>query len=550
MPTKQLEMSLFGACVVRGVGPSGFEITGSKHKALFALLATAPMGRCTRTFLQEILWGQASFDGGRQSLRRALSDIKKLMGPAFDQVISATNTEVKLNIETVSFLGNPRQGQFLAGIQIHEAGFNAWVADIRQDPSKVHSLYGLSGSENGQSLLPMVSVLPFKLVLGDESQRMLGDWLAEQICRSLSRSNLVGVISHLSARSVSQANSDLRDMQLALNIDYCLTGSLRVLGSQAVLDADFLDARKGRILWTRRFEADVRSFLSGDSTAEHDLVAAVGRTIANQALKHASNRALTDIADHHLLVAGVGLMHQLRLKSFAHAREMLQEAIRRAPQSAEAYAWLGDWYVKSVFNGWSTDLTADTQRALDATARALDLDPENAMSLMMDGVVHTTLTKRMDIAEDRFDAALTYNPNEAMSHLQKGILHTFRDQSELALSLVARARVLSPADPYHYFYDSLSASAHLAAGNFQQAVDLCEASMKANPRHHSTLRAYVAALHNLGRAEDARAAAKSLQQSQPQLTIKSYLADHPASNRGLGTMVAEALRATGIPEGV
>lgn len=168
----------------------------------------------------------------------------------------------------------------------------------------------------------------------------------------------------------------------------------------------------------------------------------------------------------------------------------------------------------------------------------------------MDGVVHTTLTKQMDIAEGRFDAALKLNPNEAMSHLQKGILHTFRDENELSLHLVSRARSLSPADPYHYFYDSLSASAHLAAGNFQRAADLCEASLQANPRHHSTLRAYVAALYNLGRQDDALAAAKSLQERQPQITVRSYLADHPASNRGLGTMVAEALRATGIPEGV
>ncbi|WP_222611808.1 hypothetical protein [Shimia ponticola] len=543
-------MSLFGACVVRGVGPSGFEITGAKHKALFALLATAPLGRCTRAFLQEMLWGQASFDGGRQSLRRALSDIKKVMGPVFDSVISANNTEIRLNLAAISFLGSPAQGEFLAGIQIHEAGFKAWIAEIRRDPSRVLPLLGVSQSAHGLSLLPMVSVLPFRLVLGDAQHAMLGDWLAEQICRSLSRSNLVGVISHLSARAVTQDNADLGVMQARLDIDYCLSGSIRVLGTRLYLDADLIDARQGRILWTRNFEGDMRDFLTGDSAAEHELVAAVGRSVANEALQHASNRALSDIEDHHLIVAGVGLMHQLRLKSFAHAREMLLEAIRRSPRSAEAHAWLGDWYVKSVFNGWSTDIAADTQRALDATAKALDIDPENALSLMMDGVVHTTLTKHMDTAEDRFDTALKYNPNEAMSHLQKGILHTFRDETDLALQLVGRARALSPADPYHYFYDSLSASAHLAAGNFQTAVDLCEASMRANPRHHSTLRAYVAALHNLGRSEDAQAAAQSLQRDQPHLTIRSYQTDHPASDRRLGTMVAEALRATGIPEGV
>ena len=57
--TKRIEVSLFGACVVRSAEPGGFEITGAKHKALFALLATAPFGRRTGPFLQDTLWGTA-----------------------------------------------------------------------------------------------------------------------------------------------------------------------------------------------------------------------------------------------------------------------------------------------------------------------------------------------------------------------------------------------------------------------------------------------------------------------------------------------------------
>ncbi len=80
MTAKLLEINLFGACSVTSAEPGAFAITGAKHKALFALLATAPFGRRTRAFLQETLWGTACYDTGRQSLRRALSDIKHLMG--------------------------------------------------------------------------------------------------------------------------------------------------------------------------------------------------------------------------------------------------------------------------------------------------------------------------------------------------------------------------------------------------------------------------------------------------------------------------------------
>jgi len=38
----------------------------------------SPFGRRTRSFLQDTLWGTACYDTGRQSLRRALSDIKQI----------------------------------------------------------------------------------------------------------------------------------------------------------------------------------------------------------------------------------------------------------------------------------------------------------------------------------------------------------------------------------------------------------------------------------------------------------------------------------------
>lgn len=68
---KLLEINLFGNCSVQSAEPGKFAITGAKHKALFALLATAPFGRRTRSFLQETLWARlATTRGGRASAAR------------------------------------------------------------------------------------------------------------------------------------------------------------------------------------------------------------------------------------------------------------------------------------------------------------------------------------------------------------------------------------------------------------------------------------------------------------------------------------------------
>lgn len=547
MGQKCLEISLFGACAVRGLSPCEFEITGTKHKALFALLATAPFGRCTTSFLQETLWGTACYDSGRQSLRRALSDIKRSMGDAYGLLINATNSEITLNLEHISFIGQPGRGAFLEGIDLKEAGFNQWLERIRSNPAQIYSLYGASFQPVAKAVVPSISILPFKVIMGGPDHQVLGDWLAEETCRSLSRSNLIAVISHLSAREISKTSIALTDVRKALAVDYCISGSLRVFDNQVILDADFIDAGSGRILWTRKFEGTIRGYLHGDGEAVSEIVRTVGRTIASDTIAHTKGIAIHEIEDHRLLVAGIGLMHQLKLSSFVQSRGYIEEAIARAPQTAEAHAWLAEWYVMSVFNGWSADRDHDTAMARDSCSRALDIDPENAFCITIDGVVHNNLLQRLDIAEDRFDMALDRNPNEAMSWLLSGVLHAFRDDGETAVKAVDKAKHLSPLDPFDYFYDSLSASAYLAAEHYEKALDLADRSLISNSRHTSTLRAKICALHNLGRAQEAQVAAAELMHRNPEFSVDAYLRDHPASDHKLGRNVAKALSAAGVP---
>ncbi|MGL4438430.1 MAG: hypothetical protein ACRCUE_04100 [Bosea sp. (in: a-proteobacteria)] len=546
MDTKLIDINLFGACSVQSSAPQGFELTGAKHKALFALLATAPFGRRTRSFLQETLWGVACYDTGRQSLRRALADIKAIMGETYGEIISSNNSEVSLDLARVTFVGHPKQAPFLEGLDIRETGFLQWATAIRQNPAQLDALFSLS-LRGGFSILPLVAVLPFRAIGGNAIDVTIGDWLAEEMSRSLSRSRLLGVISHLSCREIAQQGAiDIRHVRERLQPDYCVVGSLRRSGSDLVLDADFLDVRTGRILWTRQFAASATTFLESAQDGISMLVGAVGAAIADEALQHVASRAVAEVEDHRLVVAGVKLMSRLTLRELARARELLEEAARRAPHAPEVHAWLGKWYFLMVSNGWSTDAAGDTQVGLDCTARALDCAPDNVLALTIDGLVNNNLLRRLDVAQIRYDAALTVNPNEALSLLLRGTLHAFRDEPEVAVRETEKARRLSPMDPFFYYYQSLSAVAYISAGRYHEALDLAERSLAVNDRHLSTLRSKIVALHNLDRGEELRAAGAELVRRAPDFTISKYLKSHPAAQYDIGRKAAAALQAAGI----
>ena len=544
--TKRLEVNLFGACIVRSAGQPAYEITGAKHRALFALLATAPFGRRTRSFLQDTLWGTSCFDSGRQSLRRALSDIKTVMGADYERLLRVNNSEIGLDLTAVHFIGRPGGGEFLEGLDIRDAEFNDWLRGIRQSPEQLFALFSASSQPPPKSILPTIAVLPFRLVQGEGQHAILGDWLAEEVCRSLSRSGLLAVISHLSARELSATTLELARVRAALGVDYFVAGSLRVADHGATLDADCIDAASGRILWTRQFSSKLGDFMGTESAPVTEVVRSIGQTIASEAVQHVHGRAIASLEDHYLLVAGVGLMHQLKLSSFARSRELIEEAIRRAPRAAEAHAWLAEWYVMSVFNGWTTDRARDTQLAQDSTARALDIEGENSFCLTIDGVVNNNLLMRLDVAEHRFNAALDRNPNEAMAWLLSGVLYAYRDEGEEAVRRVDTALRRSPVDPFGYFYDSLASAAYIAAEDYASALTLADRSLLKNDRHLSTLRAKICALHYLGRTDEARLVATELMRRQPDFSLTAYKASHPAADRKFGQNVVAAFAAAGI----
>lgn len=546
--TKLLQINLFGACIVRQALAGGYEIKGAKHRALFALLATAPHGRRTRSYLQNLLWGTSCHDGGRQSLRTALSTIKSVMGASFDQLLTVNNTEITMDLTKLEFIGAAGAGEFLEGIDIRDDDFNDWLQGVRQAPEQFFALLtGHIPVAFSPSILPAIAILPFRLVLGEEVHSVLGDWLAEEICRSLSRSRLISVISHLSAREIAGQRIDLARVKRALNVDYCVTGNLRVSGNRVVLDADCLDTHSGRILWTRQFPGELAEFLMADSPAVAEIVRTIGRTITADALSHAQGRSLSALADHQLLIAGIGMMHQLKLSNFARSRDLIEEVIRRAPRVPEAHAWLAEWYVMSIFNGWSDNTPRDTGVALDCTARALDMDPDNTFALTIDGVVNNNLLMRLDKAKERFDSALDLNPNESLAWLLSGVLQAYRDQGQDAVARTEKALRLSPVDPFGYFYDSLAALSYLSAGDWAQALVLADRSISKNDRHLSTLRARICALHFLDRYEEARAVAADLLRRQPDFNVASYRRSHPAANYKIGQNLTAAFTAAGIP---
>jgi TolB-like protein len=541
----KLDISLFGTCAVRLAcdGQAAVEIRGAKHRALFALLATAPMGRRSRGYLQRTLWGESDYDSGHQNLRRALADLRKEMGPAFDAILHSTATDVQLSLDHTRF--SPGEGAFLHDLNVREPAFLAWRDEMRSRPD-VLAAFGRASRSGTVRLRPLISALPLTVLDSDPALSVLSDWMAEEICRGLSRSTLLTVISHLSGRAMAGRMLDIVGVREVLGVDYLVTGTIRRLGREIVCDFDFVDVASGTILWSRNLVCNAAAVTSAVPDRLAEVLQAIGRSVTQTSLRNLRGLSLPEIADHELLIAGVGSMHRPALRDFLTARHYLAEAAERAPGSSDVHAWLGKWHVLNVFKGYSTDRAGDTQRALGCTARALDLDPDSSFALVIDGFAQNNILGNLGEAGSRYAAALDRNPNESLGWLLRGALLAFQDQGEAAIHATETARRLSPIDPFGYYYDSLASSAHISAGNFREALDYANRSLAVNDRHISTLRVKITAQYGLGDGDGARATAAELQRRFPDFRLDDYRRNHPSAQHKVGRLVIEALTAAGI----
>lgn len=551
-----LKLRLHGTFAAYWHDGSEIDLRSVKLQALLALLAVSPSQRRTRAWLQDMLWGRSGPELGRASLRRGLSNLRQQFGERFDDIFEVTNDSLRFREGVVEIIGEPGDGDLLEGIDIREDAFEDWLLARRltgvmptvrvssQEPTREGRLF----LNDPARVTPSIAVIPFVALTPEGHDSSLGDLFAQEITRSLSRSHLLTVISHLSSRCLSNQALGLQELRDKLDVDYAVNGCLRLQGDAVRIDVDFIDVHSGRVCWTREFFGSLSDFFAGNDATVQQVTSTIGEAILTSELELATSQPLPDVPSHTLLMSGITLMHRQTLASFSKARTYVEEVIRRAPKHSVVHAWLGKWYILSVQQGWSINLSKDTQTACDCTQRALDLDPDCAFSLAIDGFAQNNLMKRFDTSLERFDAALDRDPNSALAWLLKGTLHAFVDDGPHAVECTNRARILSPLDPHRYFFDSLSATAQLANSDYAAALELAEKSLRANRRHTSTLRVRTIALQQLGREAEAHASAAELLKLEPTLTIEHYLHKHPAAGFRTGREWADALRAAGVPE--
>ncbi len=398
-----------------------------------------------------------------------------------------------------------------------------------------------------ESLLPTIAVIPFATYSSD-NRAAVGQILAEEMIRAFGQSPHLNVISRLSTAPFARGDHSLEELGDLLGASHIITGRAVENGDKLALTLDLTEVRSKQVIWSDRFEEKIGHILIGDQQMIARIAEAVGRTILNRELHRASSLPVRTLESYTLMLSAVNAMYRLSLSEFSKAQKMLDTVIERNPRHSVPLAWLGNWHVLKVQQGWADDVAREHQLAENSTARALDLNPDCEQALTIDGLIQTNLGKDFEGADGQYTKALYHNPNNAQANLLKGTMHAFRDEGEQAVELALRAQAQSPYDPQKYFFDCLTAVAHISAHQPEKALLYAERSLRSNSTHTSTLRTLAIAQWQVGNRVSARETVSKLTALEPSFTVSKWQASNPAAGYEMGKTIAKILSEAGAPD--
>jgi tetratricopeptide (TPR) repeat protein len=396
------------------------------------------------------------------------------------------------------------------------------------------------------SALPTVAVLPPRLRDTEWQLDAFADSYAAPLVRHLARFPDLEVVFRPATWRGDPGCST--EMDAHLNADFVLSWGCSVEAGRPVLECELAEAKSGRILLADRL---IRKRATLECLRPEEvcwLSRGVRRAVLQCVLHRVQSESPVTLKSPILLAGAIGLTYRLSVREFDHARHLLQTVVDRSRGQSVPLAWLANWHVLRVHQGWSPDPLQDGLQAQQYTKAALDADPSCALALAVDGLVHTNLLKRLDIAAKRFDLAIDADPDNGLAWLWRGTMHAFMGDGARAMEDTARALSLAPmAPPYGYYFDSLAATAYLTASRYDLAMVYAKRSLRANRSHTSTLRVLAIAQMGLNWGDEARRIVTRLRRLEPTLTVPSYLRRTPAADFQIGRDCAAALGRAGLP---
>ena len=392
-------------------------------------------------------------------------------------------------------------------------------------------------------------ILPFANIGGGSEDEHFVDGVTENLTTDISRIRGSFVIGRNTAFTYKGKPVELRSIGRELNVRYILEGSVQRRGSRMRVNAQLIDSATGDHLWAERFDKPLADLFDMQDEIVSRLAGALNAQLVSAEARRAEQAPTPNSMD--LYFQGRAWLNRGRTdEHVAQAQGFFDRALSADPENVDALIGSA---LADIFDGimGKTPMTAFATAEAKVT-KALSSAPDHAQAHMVLGHVEI-LTKRAAQGIAECEHALELDRNLAGAHSDIGLAKILTGRAEETEAHILEALRLSPRDAYAYAWIYTLGFAKLYLGSYEQAVTWCRRAIEANRNHPLAWFQLAAALGQLDRLDEARAAAKAGLALNPGFNIAgacaawASMSDDPGWLAGLARNL-EGLRKAGLPE--
>jgi adenylate cyclase len=363
---------------------------------------------------------------------------------------------------------------------------------------------------------PSIAVLPFSNLSGDPSDAYFSVGLTEDIITALSRFSDLLVFARETTGRFTSGSVDPQEVGRKLKAQYVLLGSVRRSQNRLRVTAKLLDAEATQ-LWSESYDRDLTAsnvFAVQDEITER-IVGLVGSPDAPLLKPRIQEQLRTkrpnSLAAYECVLLSIWIYDAFKEEAHAQARDCLERAVAQlAPNYALAWAHLAQMYFEEYKYRWNLR-PEPIERALAATKKALELDPQEQWAHYVEALILYVSEKDLDVFYAAAEQAVALNPNNAFILSDLGLWMVYSGRWERGKALVEKSMILNPLHQdwvhFAFFLD------HYRKGEYREALAV---QRKMNVPNNQGIQAGLAAVYGqLGDTKNAKATLDHILQVWP-----------------------------------
>ncbi len=312
-----------------------------------------------------------------------------------------------------------------------------------------------------------IAVLPFSNMSSDMEQEYFSDGLTEDIITQLSKIKALKVVSRTSVMQYKKNPKSIKEIGKELGVAVILEGSVQRSSNQVRITAQLINAATDEHLWADSYDRPVKDIFSIQREVAISIASVLNKKLSKKETQNLDDAPSVDVQAYDLYLRGKFLVEKRNKTDLLIARELFQQAVKKAKDFAPAYSGLANTYLLSSYRGYE-DPDIMLPLAKKQIDMALTIEPSAAETHAAMGYwYHQTFNWKE--AEKSYRKSIQLNANQSNVYLWLAILLEGKGEKELAAGIYSKGMEINPE--WEYLMQS-RVKALINTGNHEEAISL------------------------------------------------------------------------------